>query len=124
MGEARDAPMTHSFRQRLSEFLDDASREEARQIQNQILASIPRPPPDYWLLEDPRLRAGYLREFDPHPRYSRRHDIWFRYHAPEHLHRWSEFMLRHFPRCIQELEAAEAQQQAAPQQRRAWWKLW
>ena len=116
-----------SYRKRLGDFLDDETREEARTIQNQIIASLAAPPPDHFLLEDQRLRKWYLAKFKPDARrYSKRDDIWFRYHEPAHLALWGRFILKRLPECIQEMETATsaAPTPASDRGRRPWWRFW
>jgi len=96
----------HARRQRFALFLSSEEREEVRKIQNEIIAGFRRPPASHPALHvSQRVTDSYLAQFklisEP---YSERHDIWFRYAAPEHITRWTQFIVGKLPRCIRTVE--------------------
>jgi hypothetical protein len=108
--EIQRSPQPHvgevrAFRERLGAMLDESSREEARKIQNKIIASLPKPPRTHLLADDP----WYLEKFDPvlQP-YTWQDDLWFRYRSPVHLRWWGQFILKHLPQCTREVEGADS----------------
>ena len=94
-------------RSRIASFLSQLEREEVRCIQNSVIAALRRPPPNYPILQiAPSVASLYLGNFralaSPYPPAQ---DIWFRYAAPEHIARWSQFILRKLPECVSVAEA-------------------
>jgi hypothetical protein len=94
-------------RKRLAGFLSQLEREEARSIQNTIIASLPSPPANHPFLNMPHaISSHYLQQFKPVAApYAEGHDIWFRYAAPAHVTAWAKFILRKLPQCLAQIEA-------------------
>jgi hypothetical protein len=85
-------------RSRLAEVLTTEELEEVRQIQNEVISQLPRPPRNHSALQDPRLRDWYLRKFDPvNQPYRSTHDVWLRYGKPEDVERWGAFLRSKLP---------------------------
>jgi hypothetical protein len=87
------------FRHRLPFFLHQEELEEVRQIQNDVIGALPRPPADYFVLQmSPDVVNWYLANFAPVERsFVQTDDIWLRYHQPHHVRRWSAFLLQVLP---------------------------
>ena len=94
-------------RKRLPYFLTADDLNEVRQIQNDVIASLSRPPSDYFIyMMSPQAISWYLAKFDQVDQpYLQTEDIWLRYHQPEHVRRWADFLLRLLPRIVAELSA-------------------
>jgi hypothetical protein len=91
-----------AHRQRLVRFLTPEAREEIRNIQNSLIATLHHPPSDYPLLHiSQQVTDSYLAQFKPITKpYNERDDIWFRYASPEHVTRWGHFIIDKLPKCI------------------------
>jgi hypothetical protein len=90
-------------RARLAHFLGADALKELQVTQNAVIRALPKPPSDYWILQDPRLRDWYLRMFEPVSKpFSPTDDVWLRYHAAADVTRWGQCVLRHLPECISE----------------------
>ncbi|WP_172205396.1 hypothetical protein [Niveibacterium sp. COAC-50] len=94
-------------RQRLARLLTPEQREAARRIENEVIASLKRPPKTHPSLHvSPEVTRWYLAKFDtvsaPYPE---GHDIWLRYAKPEHVSGWAQFILPLLPGCVSAVEA-------------------
>jgi hypothetical protein len=93
-------------RERLALILDKKGREEIRKIQNQVIASLRRPPSSYPLLHvSEGLRDHYLGKFlainEP---FGDRDDIWLRYGSREHVATWAQFIVGKLPECFERVD--------------------
>jgi len=96
----------HARRERLAALLLPEEREEVRSIQNEVIAGLHRPPVSHPTLHvSQQGTEWYLAKFKPviEP-YPERHDIWFRYAAPEHVTRWAQFIVGRLAKCISLVE--------------------
>lgn len=93
-------------RRRIGKLLSAAEREEARAIQNLVIASLRRPPKSYRVLNVcEEISASYLKEFNlVNEPYGERDDIWFRYASKEDLDRWAKFLVDRLPNCLRQVE--------------------
>lgn len=93
-------------RRRIGELLSTTEREEARAIQNRVIASLRRPPKSYPVLNVcEEVSTLYLREFDlVNEPYGERDDIWFRYASKEDVDRWAKFLIDRLPNCLRQVE--------------------
>lgn len=85
-------------RQRLSRHLDARLLEEARRIQNVVIAGLPPLPPG-------QMTTGVASsEIAPiHPvgkPYAKDFDVWMRYLTEDDVRRWAEFLLEQLPRIV------------------------
>ncbi len=93
-------------RQRLPAMLSASDREEARIIQNQVIASLRKPPKNHAFLSgSEEISDWYSNKFKSiaHP-YREGQDIWFRYALDEHAHIWAKFIIAKFPECLRQVE--------------------
>jgi hypothetical protein len=91
---------------RIGKLLNPAEREEARTIQNRVIASLRTPPKNHAVLNVcEEVSTLYLKEFDlvDQP-YGERDDIWFRYASKEDVARWSNFLVDKLPNCLRQVE--------------------
>lgn len=97
-------------RRRLPRYLDADQLEQVRALQNEVIRRLPKPPTDYFLLQMEDLadwyRAAFRERREP---YASNEDIWLRYHQPEDVRRWAEWLLPHLPHLL-ERGATEAGQ--------------
>lgn len=92
-------------RWRFAALLDAGAREELRAIQNRVIASLPRPPPEYYLQLPGQVRDWYLDRFrNVHEPYSEGQDVWLRYRSGPDVMEWAEFVGRRFLACLEEFE--------------------
>lgn len=93
-------------RRRIGKLLSDAEREEARTIQNHVIASLRKPPKDYPLLNVcDEVTTIYLKEFRMIERpYGDAEDIWFRYANEYDVGRWARFLVAKLPNCLRQVE--------------------
>lgn len=97
---------TGGKRERLSRMLDDANRERMRQIQNRVIAALPRPPRNRMALAGAEVNAWYLRQFDQVARpYSAQDDVWMRYGNPSDVEEWARFICPLVPACLSQVDA-------------------
>jgi hypothetical protein len=89
-------------RSRLPHFLNAADLEQVRAIQNDVIVRLPRPPRNHWIYgEDARTIEWYEARFVPMRQpYSPGYDIWLRYHSPEDVRPWAEFVLSVLPKAV------------------------
>lgn len=93
-------------RRRIGELLSPAEREEARAIQNRVIASLRKPPKNYAVLNVcEEVSTLYLRKFElvDQP-YWEKDDIWFRYASKGDVDRWAEFLVERLPNCLRQVE--------------------
>jgi hypothetical protein len=94
--------LARSHRQRFARFLSPQEREEARSIQNAVIAALHHPPsnhPDLHISQ--QITDYYLAQFRPvREPYPEIHDIWFRYASQEHVSQWAAFIVSKLPKCI------------------------
>jgi len=93
-------------RKRMGEMLAAAEREEIRRIQNDVIASLRRPPKNYPLLNlREEFSNFYLEQFKPIDQpFGERDDIWFRYASKQDADRWGEFLVAKLPGCFRLVE--------------------
>lgn len=98
------ARATH--RHRLAKFLSLEDRDEIRSIQNAVIAALHRPSPTHPNLHiSPQVTEWYLDKFNPVTEpYPENYDIWFRYSSPEHITRWTSFIVSKLPKCLSVVE--------------------
>ena len=95
-------------RQRFGAMLDGVGREEIRQMQNHVIASLTCPPAQHPLLQISQLREWYLGRFRRIEQpYSGGEDIWLRYASKEHVVNWARFILRKLPACFENVASWE-----------------
>jgi hypothetical protein len=94
-------------RERLSFLLSESEREEVRQFQNNVIASLSHPPPSHpYLHISQEVSSWYLSKFKPVTEpYGQAHDIWFRYASPSHVQHWAQFIHRKLHQCLQVVES-------------------
>jgi hypothetical protein len=98
-------------RRRIGDLLNPAEQEEARAIQNRVIASLRKPPKNYAVLNVcEEVSTLYLKEFDllDQP-YCERDDIWFRYASKEDVDRWATFLVDKLPNCLRQVETWDEQ---------------
>jgi hypothetical protein len=93
-------------RQRIGRMLSAAEREEIRAIQNNVIASLHRPPKNHALLNVcEEVSIVYLKEFKSVDQpYGGREDIWFRYASKEDVDRWGKLLVAKLPDCFRQVE--------------------
>jgi hypothetical protein len=87
---------------RLLQLMDDAPLEQARQIQNRVIASLRLPPKDHPMFRiSPQITKWYLSMFQPiTPQTMNPNQLWFRYYTVEDIRRWATFILAHLPGAL------------------------
>src|SRR2546422_8760392 len=92
--------------QRIGRMLSAAEREEIRTIQNNVIASLHRPPKNYAVLNvAEEVSIVYLNEFKSIAQpYGERDDIWFRYASKDDVNRWALFLVTKLPDCFRQVE--------------------
>jgi hypothetical protein len=96
------------IRRRLPHFLAEIDLARVRQMENSVVASLPRPPRDHPVLTQMGrdVAEWFLQKFKPRSQsYTTSSDIWFRYHSAEHVRKWAEFVLSVLPRATSEMAA-------------------
>jgi len=96
-------------RQRFVKMLNEVERDELRSIQNDVIASLERPPANYPLLHvSEAVRNYYLKDFERiEEPYGERDDVWLRYRSQEHVCAWAQFIIRILPSCFRCAQAWE-----------------
>jgi hypothetical protein len=89
--------------QRIGRLLSAADREVARDLQNQVIAGLPRPPADHPLLQG-SLADYYRQNFEPVHRVD--DDLWFRYYSVADVIRWGEFLRAQLPDALRKFGGA------------------
>ncbi len=100
-------------RARLFDLLKDSQLEQARRLQNRVLAKLKLPPSDYSVLQlDAHTSEWYLERFKPVTEpYTQRSDTWLRYHDEEDVRLWAQFLLEALPEAIKNLAPLVASRQ-------------
>ncbi len=76
-----------SGRARFDQLLTGAELETILEHQNDLIASLPRPPASHVASYPPDLRQTYLQEFEPQGNPSPG-NLWLRYQTLDHIHGW------------------------------------
>jgi len=116
LSESEKPGAVGGFRQRLPHFLTESELARVRQMQNAVIASLPQPPRGHAaLLMGEQIATWYLRKFAPVSEvYHSKIDIWFRYHQPDHVKSWAEFVASVLPRITAEIANKESSAGSAP----------
>ena len=85
-------------------FLTEAQKEEARVMQNAVIASLCMPPPERTADLQVEARAWYLGKFAPVDDANRVQGM-LRYYTEAHVDAWAVYLLRLMPQFVKELEA-------------------
>ncbi len=86
------AQLVEGVRRRLTDSLSVEELEQVRALQNEVIARLPAPPPDFGQPKIHESLLAYLQEqFQPiETEYAEESDIWFRYRTQEDVCRWME----------------------------------
>ena len=100
-------------RKRLPQFLDNKELEKMREIQNNVILRLRRPPSNHPALHiSPEISAVYLEKFKPDTKpYKSSDDIWLRYYTDRDVKRWAEFVLAQLPLIVARFEVDEDRQE-------------
>ena len=93
-------------RKRIGELLSSVQREELREMQNRVIASLRKPPTNHPILAvSPEVNKWYLAKFkhDDLP-YPPNYDIWFRYARAADVEHWATFLAKVVPKCVEVME--------------------
>jgi hypothetical protein len=93
---------TGAKRKRLLQLMDGAPLEQARQIQNRVIASLRLPPENHPMFRiSPQITEWTLSMFQPvTPQAMNPNQLWFRYYAVEDIRRWAAFILAQLPGAL------------------------
>lgn len=80
-----------SGRAKLDQLLRRTELERVLALQNDIIASLPRPPSSHVNVYPESLRGTYLQGFQPQRRFTPG-DLWLRYHTVRDLERWIDLI--------------------------------
>ena len=89
-------------RERIPQFLNEEELDRVRQIQNQVIARLPKAPPEHIIFTlDDSVVQWYLDKFKPQGvPYKKTDDIWFKYHDEQDVTQWAEFVLQVLPAVL------------------------
>jgi hypothetical protein len=94
-------------RRRLAKLLNSQQAEQVRATQNQVIASLQRPPANYAALRvSPEITRSYLGRFEKAARpYAPGEDIWLRYGEPAHVKAWATLLVEFMPSLLAAFES-------------------
>jgi hypothetical protein len=84
----------------IHELLSPDKRDELYAIQAQVIETLPPPPRSRYEHLPLNVRDWYLSNFEIPQSYDANTQVWMRYHSPEHVHRWAQFLLPEFPALL------------------------
>jgi len=88
-----------SGRARFDQLLTKAELETVLEHQNEVIASLPRPPASHVASYQESLRDTYLQSFAPQRTFTPG-DFWFRYRTLEHVRGWLRLVLSLLPSVL------------------------
>jgi len=94
-----------AVRDRMWRLLDDSGRQEAVQLSNHAIASLPGPLPEIYGEMPAGLQETSLQRFHPITEIPpAEHDIWFRYATRSDVDAWAEFLASRLAPVVKECE--------------------
>jgi hypothetical protein len=105
--EGDEPGMPATVRARYSKLILAEEREQVHSLQNDVIASLQRPPGNHAALQvSPEVTRWYMKNFERETTpYDPEEDLWFRYAEPTHVKRWGELIAQSMPKLLQRFES-------------------